>query len=149
MQLLSDHPMPVVLDTNVVLDWQLFRDPRALKLGRALDDGTLRWLATPSMLEELFDVLKRPLGPRWDPQRERILSDKTWLNVELIESRSSRHHGLHCADPDDQKFVDFALALGVRWLVTRDRALLRLRRGADPLGLAIVQPEHWTPSTPA
>jgi predicted nucleic acid-binding protein len=52
-------------------------------------------------------------------------------------------HRLRCTDPDDQMFVDLALEAGARWLVSRDRAVLRLARPALPLGLAIVAPERW------
>jgi len=37
-----------------------------------------------------------------------------------------------CSDPDDQKFLDLALACGAAFLVTRDRDLLELARNRDP-----------------
>jgi predicted nucleic acid-binding protein len=51
---------------------------------------------------------------------------------------------LHCADPDDQMFVDLAHAAGARWLVSRDRAVLRLARRAAAFGIAIAAPEGWS-----
>jgi uncharacterized protein len=54
---------------------------------------------------------------------------------------------LRCTDPDDQKFIDFALACGARWLVSRDKAVLKLRRRALALhGLQIVHPDDWRPA---
>jgi predicted nucleic acid-binding protein len=50
---------------------------------------------------------------------------------------------LRCSDPDDQIFIDAALAHHATWLVTRDRALLKLRRQALAQGLRIVQPAEW------
>ena len=50
---------------------------------------------------------------------------------------------LTCSDPDDQVFIDAALAHGARWLATRDRALLKLRRKALARGLGIVRPGDW------
>ena len=43
--------------------------------------------------------------------------------------------GPRCTDPDDQKFLDLALHAHAKWLVSRDKALLRLARKARPLGL--------------
>jgi predicted nucleic acid-binding protein len=50
---------------------------------------------------------------------------------------------IHCTDPDDQAFIDLALAVKARWLVSRDRALLRLRRRAEKQGLVVLTPERW------
>jgi len=50
---------------------------------------------------------------------------------------------LRCSDSDDQKFIDLAVASGAAWLISRDRAVLRLARRASAFGLAIVTPERW------
>ena len=52
---------------------------------------------------------------------------------------------LVCRDPDDQKFIDLALARNARWLISRDKALLALAKRAKPRGLLIQKPEFWTP----
>lgn len=133
---------PVVLDTNAVLDWQLFHDERAPCLWRALEQGHLRWHATPEMLGELDAVLSRPLGARWTDGRGRTLSRSLpWVALSTPPDRTDPR--LRCTDPDDQKFLDLALHLPARWLITRDRALLELRQQAATRGLAILLPEHW------
>lgn len=142
------HPEPVVLDTNAVLDWRLFVDPHVGALRQALDEGRLRWLVTAAMLDELKHVLGRPLHPRWNGQRVHLLTQLNSLVFDLAEAPSVPGHDLRCRDRDDQKFLDLALHRGVRWLVTRDHALLSLRRRAESLGLAIVQPRHWLPPAP-
>ncbi len=40
-------------------------------------------------------------------------------------------------------FLDLAHAAGARWLLSRDRAVLRLARRAAALGLVIAKPEDW------
>jgi predicted nucleic acid-binding protein len=50
---------------------------------------------------------------------------------------------LRCTDADDQKFIDLACAAPARWLVSRDRAVLKLRRRAATDGLVIVTPDGW------
>jgi predicted nucleic acid-binding protein len=145
--------VPVVLDTNVVLEWQVFRDPRTSTLASALEKGQIRWFATPAMLAELATVLARPLAPRWGAQKERTLACRPSARATLVRApiglpgcsdAGAPTYGLRCSDPTDQKFIDLAVALPARWLVTRDRALLKLARRAARCGLSIVVPEGWS-----
>ena len=52
--------------------------------------------------------------------------------------------GLQCSDPDDQKFLDLAHAQGAGWLLSRDRAVLKLARRAARFSLTITVPEGWS-----
>jgi predicted nucleic acid-binding protein len=50
-----------------------------------------------------------------------------------------------CADPDDQKFMELALASGARWLLSKDHELLKLdRRARVAGGFSILLPQAWT-----
>lgn len=139
-------PQTVVLDSNAVLDWLLFSDASMQALAQAIGAGDCRWIVTPALRAELEHVLARGLhsrpqadtGPLWD----------TWQRLACVvepPAEGPPPSGLRCTDSDDQKFLAVALAHGARWLVSRDRALLKLRRRARARGLLIVTPAQWTP----
>jgi predicted nucleic acid-binding protein len=50
-----------------------------------------------------------------------------------------------CGDPDDQKFLELALASGARWLLSKDNELLRLDRRTSHTGLFSIRlPQLWS-----
>lgn len=54
-----------------------------------------------------------------------------------------------CADPDDQKFLELALASGAQCLLSKDKALLQLaRRTAREGWFQILCPSAWEPPVP-
>jgi uncharacterized protein len=130
--------MPLVLDTNVVLDWLVFRDPSAEPLAQALDAGRVRWCVCARMLNELNDVLQRPFLQPWQP-------DDTAIQAAIERHASHQDDpvtpspaALQCADRDDQVFIDLALQIRAGALLSRDRAVLRVSRAARRLGLDIL-----------
>jgi predicted nucleic acid-binding protein len=141
-------PPDIVLDTNAVLDWLVFADPAAQPLGAAVCNAELRWIATTAMLAELHDVLGRllthPPLQRWQAAHATASAEVERL-IQIVDTPAplSAALRLHCTDPDDQCFIDLALTLRTPWLVTRDRALLRLARGARPHGVAVLTPAKW------
>ncbi|MDE2147750.1 MAG: putative toxin-antitoxin system toxin component, PIN family [Burkholderiales bacterium] len=132
-----------VIDTNVVLDLFLFRDTRADWLRRALAAGQLRWLATPAMRDELEQVLGRALLQAWRPDAQALLRRVDEQMTPVAPAPATPL--LRCRDGADQMFVDLALAGRARWLISRDRDVLALRRRALALGLAIGTPEQLAP----
>jgi uncharacterized protein len=141
-QSLTSAPL-VVLDTNAVLDWLVFGDPGMAVLAEALTAGRVRWVATAPMRAEFDDVLRRGFDGAWSADIERIAEH--WQRLCRGAAAPIDPSSLRCADPDDQKFLDLALGAGARWLVSRDKALLRLRRTAALRGLSIVPPSQWRP----
>lgn len=133
----------MVLDTNVVLDWLVFRNPGGQALFEAIEARRVRWLVTSPMRDELAHVLGRGVAAAWSPDLDRILESWRLLSNDvpppLASGEASR---LRCTDPDDQKFIDLALAQA-RWLVSRDRAVLKLGKRAGRLGVQFVPPERW------
>jgi predicted nucleic acid-binding protein len=139
----------LVLDTNVVLDLLHFDDATARPLRLALEDGQVRCVATDATLDELQRVLEYPEFAL-DAARQAALFAcyQTWARLteagvggaglsheptpipgELkpVWSRMPR-----CSDPDDQKFIELAAASGAQGLVSKDRAVLKLRRRCAP-----------------
>lgn len=132
----------VVLDTNIVLDWLLFEDASVATLACAVEAGQLRWIATASMRLEAERVLTRAAFARWRPDIARCLA--RWDSAaETLADPEPAPASLRCTDPDDQKFVDLAVAHRAQWLITRDRALLRLARRGRERGLTIRPAAGW------
>ena len=139
------HKAAVVLDTNVVLDWLVFRNPGSAPLIQAIEDGRLRWLVTDAMRDELAHVLGRGALDAWTPDHIKLW--KSWRRLSetvICPDLAGDALRLRCSDPDDQKFIDLALAQA-QWLISRDRAVLRLARRAQRLGVRVAVPEHWLP----
>jgi predicted nucleic acid-binding protein len=128
-----------ILDTNVVLDCFVFRNPACQALVDTLEAGLI-WLSTPAMRAELLHVLGRGVGERWAVPAAQVLArfdHHARLEAEPPPSR------LVCSDASDQIFIDLAVARRAL-LLTRDRALLKLARRAALCGAAVLTPERWS-----
>lgn len=135
----------IVIDTQVIMDWLVFNDPRVQALAAAVSAGCLQWLATSAMRDEIRHVLGRGVAASYAPDLAYIEAqfDLHALTVDAAGPQPLAGR-LVCRDPDDQKFIDLALASGARWLVSRDKAVLALAKRARPHGLAIVTPQGWS-----
>ena len=133
----------VVIDTNVVLDLFVFHDPRVQRLHLHLARQQLRWLATVAMMDELADVLGRPLIARACPNPALALAQaRAWCTLVAPPDAPSIAAPV-CADPDDQIFIDLAWCWPASWLLTRDRALLDLAARAQARQVGIMTPARW------
>lgn len=135
---------PLVLDTNVVLDWLVFRDPSTALLARQLASRLWQWHVTVDMRLELEHVLTYEVLAAWKPDRGAVLATWESLARPTAAPTPALAQPLRCTDPDDQKFIDLALSLPGATLLSRDRAVLKLARRARPLGMTIVTPQAWS-----
>lgn len=146
----ADQATPAaVLDTNVVLDWLVFREPAVQPLASSLEAGALRWLLAPALAGELMQVLQRPLLARWMDDRSAVGAAVTRWAHRVDDPPPDAPSAPHpiCRDVGDQKFIDTALHHRAAWLVTRDRALLALARATRSRGLSVVTPAQWAAHT--
>jgi len=118
----------IVLDTNIVLDVFVFNDAAALPVRQALEAGELDWLATQPMRDELARVLAYPqIVPRlafYQLSADDVLAvfDR---HARLQEVAGKA--GVTCSDPDDQKFIDLAVA-SQALLLSKDRAVISMAK---------------------
>ena len=132
------RPPRVVLDTNVLLDLWVFDDPGTRWLAAAIAARRVAALRTVAIDVELMDVLGRArFGLDLERQRQILAAWQATSECAPAPPLAA----LICSDPDDQKFLDLALHARAALLLTKDRALLKLRRRAAPLGLAIARPD--------
>lgn len=134
------RPAPrVVLDTNVLLDFWVFDDPVARPLRAALENGRLVALRDGATVDELADVIARlKFGLVAQRQMEILREwDRAAEPVARVFPSS-----LVCSDLLDQKFLDLAATTRADWLVSKDKALLKLARRARAQGLFILRPDE-------
>ncbi len=127
----------IVLDTNVVLDLFHWANVDAVPIMAALEAGRIACFADERTLDELQRVLTYP---------------QLKLTPDMIGERYARYSGLvqvipegeapplpRCKDRDDQKFLELAARCNADLLVSKDKALLKLR-GRTRLGFQILGP---------
>ena len=135
-----------ILDTNTVLDWLVFADPSARPLASAIADRRLVWMATTAMRQECTRVVAGTRLATWSPDAAQVHA--VWDRwATLAEAPPVMPRSPRCTDPDDQMFIDLALSCRARWLLSRDRALLRLDRRLSPLGVRVLTPGGWASVT--
>ena len=132
------HVAVVVLDTNIVLDVLLFDDPAVVRLRQAIESGAAQFLTTSAMREEFERVLAYPKIAAWQKSRGKTADAMLELFDRLSHSTApALSTTVRCTDPDDQIFIDLAVA-HKSILLSKDRAVLSLRKRLAGLG-AIVQ----------
>jgi putative PIN family toxin of toxin-antitoxin system len=143
--------MRVVLDTNVWIDWLVFDDPAIAPLREAHRSERIQFVANGACIEEFERVLAYPAFKLDHAQR---LSLRAQLERCVVRHEGHSAEGAEgaaalprCTDPDDQKFVSLACDAKADWLLTRDKALLRLARRLKQAGLRVAAPLDF-PSVP-
>ena len=144
--LLADERPAIIIDTQVVMDWLVFRNPGVQALAAAVTCGAVRWLVAPAMRDEIRHVLGRGVAAGYAPDLP-FIEGQFDAHAQAVAAAPTQPLAgrLVCRDPDDQKFIDLALASRARWLVSRDKAVLALAKRARARELAIVTPERWSP----
>ena len=142
---LPEPTLNIVLDTNVVLDWLLFRDPATEALAAGVQTGRITLLTHGPALDELRRVLTYPQFALDEP-RQRALRETYVLYTKLARMPDGFAPGAlllppgfpQCRDADDQPFLALAFHAQADALVSKDRDVLKLRRRARRFGVPIV-----------
>ncbi|MFN0039290.1 MAG: putative toxin-antitoxin system toxin component, PIN family [Burkholderiales bacterium] len=165
---MSKELMRLVLDTNVWLDWLVFNDPSVAALKAAHAEGRIEIAIDSACFDELRAVLGYPEFSLNDSKIKNHLAYVECCAIKVDEklpSPSGRRAGdegratttnsrftkmssrlplPRCADPDDQKFLELARDAEAHWLITKDKALLEIRRGQlKEATFRICTPVQW------
>lgn len=137
--------MRVVLDTNVWIDWLVFNDPGIAPLREAHRSERIQIVSNDACIEEFERVLAYPEF-RLDRAQQQIC--RAQVERCTIRHEGHRAEGLtalpRSSDPDDQKFLVLAFDAKAHWLLTRDKALLKLARRLKSAGLRVGSPLEFT-----
>jgi putative PIN family toxin of toxin-antitoxin system len=133
---LTDIKPRLVLDTNVILDLLVFKDPVAEPIRQLLDAKLVDAVRSEESMLELIDVIQRPAFKLSREEQERIL--QIWeSSARLMENEAIEPAPFTCRDPDDQVFINMAYSLRPALLLSKDLLVLELRAIAKTHGVEI------------
>jgi putative PIN family toxin of toxin-antitoxin system len=128
----------LVLDTNVILDLLVFKDPSAEPIRLLLDAKQVDAVRSEASMLELVDVIQRPTFKLSQEEQEMIL--QAWESVtRLLENTAIESAPFICRDADDQIFLDMAFSLRPALLLSKDLRVLELQATAQRHGIEISQ----------
>ena len=131
--------MKVVLDTNVFISGIFFRGPPYLAL-RAWRDGKIKLVVSEKILEEYLrvgEILSKQFSQiRLGPILELIMAEAEFTADLKLPSPV-------CSDPEDDKFLECAIAGRSDVLVSGDKHLLKVSGYG---GIDVVTPRKFVDS---
>lgn len=144
------HSHTLVLDTNVVLDWLVFRDPGLARLLEAMARRQVTIVTHAAAIDELSRVLAYPRCKLAALEQAALLKQ---YRLACLEAALPAQFALDnlllpagfpsCRDPDDQHFLALAYHARADGLLTKDKQLLRLRKRAAKFGVTVVSPKDF------
>jgi uncharacterized protein len=146
---MSDRPR-FILDTNVVIDWLVFNDPYMAPLRNQAASGAITILTHELAIAELARVLGYP---ELKLSEERRCETLRWYEAQtrkegMPEGFATAQWQLptnfpSCRDRDDDLFLALAHHTRATALVTRDKALLKMRKRMRKLGMTILDVQQF------
>lgn len=139
----SASPRRVVLDTNVLVSLYVFADSRFAPLRARIEGGEWQAITNDACRDEFRRVLTYPMFALTEEQQCDALATYGAHTTHFANPPQGAMATLpRCSDRDDQKFLELARDSTADWLVTADKALLRLARRDRLRGLfRILTPE--------
>jgi len=141
---LSSQAIPfVVLDSNIWLDILIFDDPRTRPIHAALISGKLVAWTDSRCYGELARVLDYPQFSQFKFCREEALAwvqaHSRWFDGEKCDHATALPQ---CSDLDDQKFLELARDCQANFLISKDKAVLKLAsRMQKDCNVSVLLPE--------
>jgi putative PIN family toxin of toxin-antitoxin system len=128
--------MKVVIDTNIFVSSFFGGNPR--KIIDLWKTGKITLCLSGAILEEYIDVLRR-IGIKDEYELDELLSlFSRGLNI-LFTTKTPKIKVIK-KDPDDDKFIECALALKADAVITGDRGVLALE---EYMGIKILSPQEF------
>ena len=117
----------IVLDTNCLLA-SLSRQGSAYLVWKGFQDGRYVLCVSTEILEEYEEII----AEKTTPNLAKNVVDLIVKSENVAQVNTYYRWGLITADPDDNKFVDCALAAGANYIVSDDSHCSVLRDSTFP-----------------
>ena len=130
--------LTVIVDTNVLLDFWAFHDPKTEALLRLIEGGTCTMLRDEATENEFAEVIHRP-GFRLSPEEQTAILTH-WFRIARRPASPAKDALARCRDPLDQKFFDLASGSGCPLIVSKDKLVMKAGRRSRKEGTAVMLP---------
>ena len=124
--------MRVVIDTNCLIA-SINRNRPEFWLYNAFSDEAFDWLISNEILTEYVEML----GSMYSENTAKVVSEILLMADNVYLQEPFFKWALIEADPDDNKFADFAISANVDYLVTNDKHF-NVLKNRDFLGVRVV-----------
>jgi putative PIN family toxin of toxin-antitoxin system len=128
--------MKVVLDTNVLISGIFFHGP-PYQILKAWQEKKLTIVITQDILSE-YQRVSNELSKEFPSIQINQLLDLITTHAEVVHTKGIKIQ--ICKDPDDNKFVECALASKSRIIVSGDRHLLEI---SGYKGITVISPRNF------
>lgn len=120
------HPPFIILDTNVCLDLFIFHDKNCHELWQMLADGIVKAITREDCKNEWLRVLTYPSLSLTESDIKNCTAK--YNEVVFCHDFQKKDYACLpiCKDKDDQKFLELAYDSDAKFLMTKDKALLKL-----------------------
>jgi uncharacterized protein len=147
LSIMTPEPPRLVLDTNVVLDCLVFRDPASCALMTALEARRVQALVHALTVDELQRVLAYPQCRLDAAEQKQVLDRYLGLGTMAAMPEGFSRETLllptgfpRCRDRDDEPFLALAYHARAEGLVTKDKIILKLRKKVRKFDVSILAP---------
>ncbi len=130
-----------ILDTNILLDLWVFHDPHVEAIDKALENHEIRLIGHVETFCEFADVISRAMF-RLTPDEQTALLMRWLKTVEVVTEPLS--NARFCKDTDDDKFFELAVMSGARFLVSKDKKVLKARSKAKKFGIEVMRRDDFS-----
>lgn len=114
--------MKAVIDTNILMSGTFWGGPPAKVLDAFLKDK-FEWIVSTEILEEYWRVLNELIKKYQAPAQVVEFFQTLSLSATIVSPLS--FGAQVCSDPDDDKFIEAAVAGAAGFIVSGDKALLK------------------------
>lgn len=130
-----------ILDTNILLDLWVFHDPHVEAILKALESHQIRLIGHVETFCEFADVISRTMFKLTSDEQNALLM--RWLKTaEVVTEPLS--NARFCKDTDDDKFFELAVMSGARFLVSKDKKVLKARGKAKKFGIEVMRRDDFS-----
>lgn len=139
-----NNSIPVILDTNILLDLIIFKDISVEKLQLLFEKNKIYFLFSCDTVNEFNRVINYEKFKFSEIQKNNFIKELNHLigKTDVFDLNISELPVI-VRDPDDHKFIELAYQTKTQYLLTKDNDLLKIKKRLIDYGILALKPEKF------